>query len=184
VSCQPGLLRFLNMKSTIPCIAAAVVIAACDSPTDLARVPGALQTDQLSYQLRTTTWGLETEIGVTYTNHRREPVFLARRCHDGYAVALHKKEGDDWVTGLNVVVPDCLGEVIPLGAGESFRITIGIDAGAKGSNNYPQFEPATVDGDYRLELFDVYLSDPTPLTSLRQAPRAYRVSNTFTLDAP
>ena len=164
--------------------AALVVISACDSPTDLDGV-GAIHTDQRAYQLRLAEWGgLETSIAFTFTNPLNQTVYLARRCHQGFAVTLFKREAEQWVPGVLIPAVDCLGEVVALAPGASVSDRVDVEAGMKGSNFYPQFEAKKIGGLYRLEVWDVYLRDPSKLEMGGRLPLAFRVSNAFRLDAP
>lgn len=140
-----------------------------------------IQTDELSYNLRSGEWLWETTIAYTFTNPTSDSVYVVG-CRGPNSPYLERLEDGAWVFGWSALVLDCL-DLPPFAIGPHGRYsdTLRVAAAFPDVNAGPKFAFDPPDGVYRLvwkprSSFDEHEPDFGPLLPLEQ-----RISNPFTL---
>jgi hypothetical protein len=164
------------MRTVCPLLLAGVLLGgiACDGDDPFGPRSESIQTDHLSYAVRTDPGLWATEVGYTYTNRTRRTVFFWH-CQHGREIRLEKRVDDGWITAWVPDVPQCLPPLTAVEPGASVDDVFHVRAGFPGSQQIAPFAFDDPEGEYRL-VWDLHveadiLSDLIPMES--------RVSNTF-----
>jgi hypothetical protein len=148
--------------------------------------PGALDAPirtEKSYVLTSRYGGWHGAIGFSYANRTGRTVSLAN-CRGAYGVRLEKWQDGGWVLAYDPILQACLDAPIQIPPGASHEGSLVIEAGARGSNVYPQFELDEIEGVYRLVIssaFWNYNHDGPPWGD--KLPLAERSSGAFQIVA-
>lgn len=164
-------------------LAGGLTAAACGRGGDLLlpSEQAVFATDAPEHTLTRTDRGLEGDIAFTFRNPLPGNVYVVN-CNGIAPPLLEKKVGDDWVVAWGAAVPDCLSDPIVIRPGATYRDTLEVFAGLPGSNYYPKFEVAEVEGVYRLRWEKALTSfDPDRYPFGEPVPLAIRTSREFVL---
>lgn len=138
-----------------------------------------LETGASTYTLASSDQLLMGEIDFRFTNRSERTISLLN-CLGGWALALEKQVGGEWVRAWSGVRLGCLSPPIEIGAGEAREDTLRVFAGQRGTNTYPQFAVEEIEGTYRLVLGDAFWNydhDGPPWGTT--VPLEFRVSAPF-----
>lgn len=142
----------------------------------------AIRTDAQEYALESDDRGWRAEIPYTFVNRTGEDVYL-ENCRGGFALRLDRWQEDEgeWEEAWSPALLMCLSPPIVIGAGETFRDTIGLFAGRPDGNAAPRFEVDEVGGTYRIVWIAGTHGYEHGESRGEQIPFEYRVSNSFVL---
>ena len=165
--------------------AAAGLVLACSSPTDLGRDAAALLvTDATEYQLVADDFGVHGTIRFIYSNRTGKRVSFVT-CGGAPPPALEKWVDGRWEWAWSMPMAACLGPPHQVPAGEQYRGVLRLVAAHPHLNAAPKFADPDVEGVYRLYwaggVWDYDHGGP-PWGD--RVPRRLLVSNSFTLSVP
>ena len=154
-----------------------VAVAACDSAPALD--DGAeLQTDASAYLATLTSWGVEFEAELTYTNTSDRTVYFTG-CVLPTPPALEKRVDGEWVVVYGPVVPLCLRSPLAVAPGGAVNYTARV-AACTGDRCAPEWQagpaPRSVPGTYRLRTsVATEVNDGLPVRSRDVVSNAFRL---------
>ena len=159
-------------------VAAAVLLAACDSPVSLS--DPLLVTDGPSYVLRAEGLGWRVEIPYTFTNRTGGPVYLVN-CNGAFAIRLDRLVHNAWKEAWSPILPLCLSAPIVIAEGATFRTTLHVWGARPNENAGPQFDASNPAGTYRIVWVGAVSRYQDELPFGPELPLEARVSNAFEL---
>jgi hypothetical protein len=143
---------------------ALVVMASCMSgtgPLPIRDTSAPFQTDSLVLQLDSTQVGYMGTLTGGYTNHRASPVYIVN-CGGQTGLEFEKLIQDTWTPVWGPFVFDCLSPPIVIMPDSTYRFSLHVFAGYRGTHNYPQFSVDKVEGTYRAVWSEVLGTEPAP----------------------
>jgi hypothetical protein len=170
-------------------LATLLAVAGCvgSEPVSLeARLAGlaagsALQTDGERYVLEPAGGGLQTVIGMSFTNPSDQPMYIVN-CQGGLNTPLEKRVDGRWVPYWSPVLLLCLSPPIVVEPGATLTRSLTIWGALPGNNAHPAWASADVEGTYRMRLEGLVWNYRTTGQEFgAPVPAEARISNEFTL---
>ena len=158
---------------------AVILVAACESSTDVGDDSVLVRTDAQSYRAERTATELRIAMKVTYQNPLDDTLYVG---HCGsLGTGLYKRTRAGWQLAAASGSLDCGRYTLAIPPHSTKTIDVLFDGCPAGSNCYPQFQTNEFDGEYRLEFEEVLLHFGDQALQ-RDIDRSMRVSNSFMMN--